>query len=241
MKSINDSKRKTYLERIDSDVPRYNTYFQNLRDIQSIRSNCSLHPQLRSLPDSNIKELPLTKKTYHLIPISTKNLIATYYPRYSETNVLPFISTEFKSSHKYFSSKKITEKGNIHKLPKRVMFTAQYGLRQSNETQSTPQQNAKQEVISNTNIDSIKTIHGNATNPEIESSKKHFIACRSNSIRKPQTSGYDGRPESRYNHKSLFSGLENGRSKSSEYNVPILQMNLMTAQSQHALLPSCWK
>ena len=121
------------------------------------------------------------------------------------------------------------------------MCTAQYGRRQSNETQAAPQQNTKQEVVSNTNIDSIKTVYGNAINKEMEPNKKCFIACRSNSTRKPQTSGYEGRPESRYNHKSLFSGLENGRSKSSEYNVPILQMNLMTAQSQHALLPSCWK
>jgi len=48
------------------------------------------------------------------------------------------------------------------------------------------------------------------------------------------------RPESRYNKASLFTTLENGRSSSPDYKVPILSMNLGESKEQQVLLPGCW-
>ena len=56
---------------------------------------------------------------------------------------------------------------------------------------------------------------------------------------KPQTVP-DTRPESRYNRATLCAALENGRSQSPEYKVPILQMRLQESYKEQVLLPRCW-
>ncbi len=55
---------------------------------------------------------------------------------------------------------------------------------------------------------------------------------------KPQTVP-EHRPDSRYNKETLCAVLENGRSHSPDYKVPVLPMNLQPG-THHVLLPSCW-
>ena len=58
-------------------------------------------------------------------------------------------------------------------------------------------------------------------------------------LKKPQTA-YEKRPDSRFNKKGRFGGLENGITDRPEYKIPINKMNF-EENSNNELLPECWK
>ena len=75
------------------------------------------------------------------------------------------------------------------------------------------------------------------TAQESDGNKTEF-QYKSQRVSTPQT--YQGRPGSRYNAASLYSGLENGR-KSPEYKVPIVDMKLKEYSYHNSVMPSFWK
>lgn len=66
-----------------------------------------------------------------------------------------------------------------------------------------------------------------------------MVAAHPKRVSTPHTI-YERRPDSRYNHATLFAGLEHGRARSPEYNVPILEMRLTECMNKD-VMPDCWK
>ncbi len=56
----------------------------------------------------------------------------------------------------------------------------------------------------------------------------------------PQTKS-ECRPDSRYNKATLCLKLNNGREKSPDYRVPVVDMGLYENMSRQAIMPECWK
>jgi len=218
---------------------------------QSARSNVPFVNRLNNNTSTmNSIQSVYFKKYNKLIPVSSKHLSNNNPPERAENRTEQFISLASKISYKHFSSQKLilatNGESNIHKLPKRTMFIAQYAFKLPKEHQS--YQKSKPSFRPMTGIDQPKLNKGDekgetVTYPKLTQNKKHPVLPQSSkevqAKRSMSAANTERRPDSRYNYESLFAALENGKSKSPEYKVPILKMKLM--EGRHDLLPESWK
>lgn len=185
------------------------------------------------------------QKPNRLIPVSSKHLSSNYLQERTTDPMNRLVPLTSKASYKHFSSQKLVLSNNVHKLPKRTMFTTQYPFKLPKECQPCTQNKPSLRPSTGLDYAYADTKKEIITCPEIAQNKKHPTMSQSSkglTSRKPMTAiPNELRPDSRYNHKSLFAALENGRSMSPEYKVPILSMNLMESKCQYDLLPNSWK
>lgn len=72
----------------------------------------------------------------------------------------------------------------------------------------------------------------------LENSQPHIRRIRTAGV---SQSGEKGRPDSRYDKKTLFASLETGREiERITSNIPIVNMNFEVDQKRHLVWPSCW-
>eukprot|EP00826_Nyctotherus_ovalis_P053819 TRINITY_DN7022_c0_g5_i2.p1 TRINITY_DN7022_c0_g5~~TRINITY_DN7022_c0_g5_i2.p1 ORF type:complete len:237 (+),score=35.02 TRINITY_DN7022_c0_g5_i2:1253-1963(+) len=177
-----------------------------------------------------------------LIPVSTKHLSSNCLAERVSTQA--FDSLAAKAGGRFGSGKALAN--NVYRLPKRTLFTTQHAFRLPKGYQSNSQSNPSFRI----NAEASNYIYEKITKKKkpvfssevVHNKNRPLLSQSSNGLaaRKPMTAA-EARPESRYSHKSLFAALENGRSKSPEYKVPVLRMNLAESKCEEELLPECWK